>query len=280
MGSNSDKKEFDSDRKEFNSDKEFNSKKEFDSKKEFNSKKEFDSKKKDFNSKKFNSNYKSNRSRNNINTIQDLKNSIELKENKINDLKELLEIKDEEKQEVEYELSLKDQELNDLQSKLDILTVENEELTIELNEKESKISKLNNALVKCKYEKDKVDLVLKNEVNIEKSRLKEMDNLNNTIKEKIAIIHDKQEQINYLRTLIDDYKDQTKNNTDNLDLQLKKITKTYEGLLNQKDSIIEKQEQNINELIESQKQIAKDNKATITRLELEIGKYREELKKS
>ena len=106
-----------------------------------------------------------------------------------------------------------------------------------------------------------------------------MDDLEAKIQEKVSIINDKQDQINYLRGLIDDYKEQVKSNTDNLELQLKKITKTYDSLLAQKDSIIEKQEQSINELIESQKQIAKDNKANVTSLELQIGNYRELLKK-
>ena len=99
------------------------------------------------------------------------------------------------------------------------------------------------------------------------------------INEKIAIIDDKQDQINYLRTLINDYKEQVKSNSDNLELQLKKISKTYENLLSQKDSIIEKQDKTIEEMIESAKQIAKDNKATITSLEMQIGNYRELLKK-
>ena len=106
-----------------------------------------------------------------------------------------------------------------------------------------------------------------------------MDELEKKILEKESIIKDKQEQINYLRTLIDDYKEQTKNNTDNLELQLKKITRTYDNLLSQKDSIIEKQDKTISDMIESSKQIAKDNKANITSLELQIGNYRELLKK-
>ena len=79
--------------------------------------------------------------------------------------------------------------------------------------------------------------------------------------------------------MINDYKEQVKNNTDNLELQLKKITRTYDNLLSQKDSIIEKQDKAIEEMIESAKQTAKDNNATITSLELQIGNYRELLKK-
>ena len=138
---------------------------------------------------------------------------------------------------------------------------------------------LNNTLIKYKFEKEKLDLKLKNEINYEKSRMKEMDDLEKKINEKIAIIDDKQDQINYLRSLINDYKEQVKSNTDNLELQLKKITRTYDNLLSQKDSIIEKQDKTIEEMIDSAKQLAKDNNATITSLELQIGNYRELLKK-
>ena len=176
----------------------------------------------------------------------------------ISQLKEELEIKNEQIQELEYELSLKDEKID---------------------EKDQKITNLNNTLIKYKFEKEKLDLKLKNEINYEKSRMKEMDDLEKKINEKIAIIDDKQDQINYLRSLINDYKEQVKSNTDNLELQLKKITRTYDNLLSQKDSIIEKQDKTIEEMIDSAKQLAKDNNATITSLELQIGNYRELLKK-
>ena len=101
--------------------------------------------------------------------------------------------------------------------------------------------------------------------------MKEMDDLEKKINEKTAIIEDKQDQINYLRGLINDYKEQVKSNSDNLELQLKKITRTYDNLLTQKDSIIDKQDKTIEEMIESAKQLSKDNKATITSLEMQIG---------
>ena len=180
---------------------------------------------------------------------------------------------------MEYELSLKYKEIDDLKNDLELRKVELDELLNESMEKDKKISILNNNLMKYKFEKEKVDLKLKNEINYEKSRMKEMDDLEKKINEKVAIIDDKQDQINYLRTLINDYKEQVKNNTDNLELQLKKITRTYDNLLAQKDSIIEKQDKTIEEMIESAKQLAKDNNDTITSLELQIGNYRELLKK-
>ncbi|MBO7444658.1 MAG: glycosyl transferase [Methanobrevibacter sp.] len=176
-------------------------------------------------------------------------------------------------------MSLKDEKIEDIRNDLELKAVEIDEYSQKLDEAKEKVSKLNNTLVKYKFEKEKLDLKLKNEINYEKSRMKEMDDLEKKINEKVAIIDDKQDQINYLRSLINDYKEQVKSNTDNLELQLKKITRTYDNLLSQKDSIIEKQDKTIEEMIESAKQMAKDNKATITSLELQIGNYRELLKK-
>ncbi|MBO7715628.1 MAG: glycosyl transferase [Methanobrevibacter sp.] len=176
-------------------------------------------------------------------------------------------------------MSLKDEKIEDIRNDLELKSVEIDEYSQKIDEKDKKITDLNNTLIKYKFEKEKLDLKLKNEINYEKSRMKEMDDLEKKINEKIAIIDDKQDQINYLRSLINDYKEQVKSNTDNLELQLKKITRTYDNLLSQKDSIIEKQDKTIEEMIDSAKQLAKDNNATITSLELQIGNYRELLKK-
>ena len=166
----------------------------------------------------------------------------------ISKLKEELEIRNEEIQELEYELSLKDEKIDDIRNDLELKNVEIDEYSQKIEEKDQKINNLNNTLIKYKFEKEKLDLKLKNEINYEKSRMKEMDDL-------------------------------VKSNTDNLELQLKKITRTYDNLLSQKDSIIEKQDKTIEEMIDSAKQLAKDNNATITSLELQIGNYRELLKK-
>ena len=174
---------------------------------------------------------------------------------------------------------MKDEKIDDIRNDLELKNVEIDEYSQKIDEKDQKITNLNNTLIKYKFEKEKLDLKLKNEINYEKSRMKEMDDLEKKINEKIAIIDDKQDQINYLRSLINDYKEQVKSNTDNLELQLKKITRTYDNLLSQKDSIIEKQDKTIEEMIDSAKQLAKDNNATITSLELQIGNYRELLKK-
>ena len=82
-----------------------------------------------------------------------------------------------------------------------------------------------------------------------------------------------------MRTLIDDYKNQVKNNTENLEIQLRKISKTYEGLLSQKDVIIEKQDDNIKSLLKSKEEIVKSNKTNIISLKLQNDKYRELIEK-
>ena len=127
--------------------------------------------------------------------------------NEISKLKEELEIKSEQIQELEYELSLKDEKIEDIRNDLELKTVEIDEYSQKIEEKDQKINSLNNTLIKYKFEKEKLDLKLKNEINYEKSRMKEMDDLEEKINEKIAIIDDKQDQINYLRSLVNDYKE-------------------------------------------------------------------------
>ena len=105
----------------------------------------------------------------------------------INELKEQLEIKNEEIQELEYELSLKDEKIEDIRNDLELKSVEIDEYSQKIDEKDKKITDLNNTLIKYKFEKEKLDLKLKNEINYEKSRMKEMDDLEKKINEKIAI---------------------------------------------------------------------------------------------
>lgn len=69
------------------------------------------------------------------------------------------------------------------------------------------------------------------------------------------------------------------NNTENLEVQLRKISKTYEGLLAQKDLIIEKQDENIKSLLKDKEEIIKSNKTNVISLKLQNDKYRELIKK-
>ena len=75
--------------------------------------------------------------------------------------------------------------------------------------------------------------------------------------------------------MIDDYKEQLGKNTENLDLQLKKISKSYEDLLSQKDSIIQKQDEQIANLMKANEEIVKSNKTNVISLKLQNEKYQE-----
>lgn len=64
-----------------------------------------------------------------------------------------------------------------------------------------------------------------------------------------------------------------------MEVQLRKISKTYEGLLAQKDLIIEKQDENIKSLLKDKEEIIKSNKTNVISLKLQNDKYRELIKK-
>ena len=66
---------------------------------------------------------------------------------------------------------------------------------------------------------------------------------------------------------------------ENLEIQLRKISKTYEGLLAQKDQIIEKQDENINLLLKEKDEMMKSNKTTIITLKRQNDNYRQLLEK-
>lgn len=167
----------------------------------------------------------------------------------------------------------------DLKETIELKNAEIDELNMELANKDKEINKYKNYITKLRYEIKTLDLKLDGEINNEKAKIKELDDLQEKIKEKQEIITDKQDQIKYLRTLIDDYKNQVKNNTENLEIQLRKISKTYEGLLSQKDLIIEKQDDNIKSLLKSKEEIVKSNKTNIISLKLQNDKYRELIEK-
>ena len=56
---------------------------------------------------------------------------------------------------------------------------------------------------------------------------------------------------------------------------MRKISKNYDELLKQKDLIIEKQDEHINNLIKSKEEIIKSNKTNIISLKLQNEKYQE-----
>ena len=166
------------------------------------------------------------------------------------------------------------QSFRDLKETIELKDGEIEELTMELETKKDEINKLKLYSTKLKYEKQNLEDKLDNEINNEKAKMKELDDLDKKIKEKQEIIDDKQDQVKYLRSLIDDYKTQIKDNTENLEIQIRKISKTYEGLLAQKDQIIENQNEQINLLINEKEEMMKTHKTSIISLKRQNDNYR------
>ena len=121
------------------------------------------------------------------------KNQIRKFKKQITELEERLEIEDIKRQEAEWSLEEKKDEIKDLKSQIDLKNVEIDELNQDAKEKDEKISKYKNTLLKSKYEKEQLEWKIKNEINNEKSKLKELDELDKKIKEKEAIIEDKQD---------------------------------------------------------------------------------------
>lgn len=167
------------------------------------------------------------------------------------------------------------QSFRDLKNEIELKNAEIDELTMDLNDKVEEINKLKLYSTKLKYEKKNLEDKLDTKIDYDKARMKELDDLAEKLKEKDEIIEDKHDQVKYLRSLIDDYKTQVSENTQNLELQLRKISKTYESLLAQKDMIIEKQDEQISNLIKSKEEIIKSNKTNVISLKLQNEKYQE-----
>lgn len=165
--------------------------------------------------------------------------------------------------------------LDDLRYELELKNAEIDELNMELQDKTEEINKLKLYSTKLKYEKKNLEDKLDTKIDYDKSRMKELDDLTEKLKEKDLIIADKQDQVKYLRSLIDDYKVQINANTENLEVQIRKISKSYEDLLKQKDMIIEKQDEQISNLIKSKEEIIKSNKTNVISLKLQNEKYQE-----
>lgn len=167
------------------------------------------------------------------------------------------------------------QSFQDLKYEIELKNAEIDELTMELQSRSEEINKLKLYSTKLKYEKKNLEDKLDTKIDYDKARIKELDDLSEKLIEKDAIIEDKQDQVKYLRSLIDDYKNQVSSTTENLEIQLRKISKTYEGLLEQKDMIIQKQDEQISNLIKSNEETVKSNKTNIISLKLQNEKYQE-----
>ena len=161
----------------------------------------------------------------------------------------------------------------DLKNEIELKNAELDELSMELESKNEEINKLKLYTTKLKYENKNLKDKLETKIDYDKATLKELDDLNQKLKEKDNILSDKQDQVKYLRSIVDDFKTYSKTNTENLDIQLRKISKSYEGLLAQKDVIIEKQDQIIKNLTKTNDEIVKTNKTNLLSLKIQNEKY-------
>ncbi len=229
--------------------------------------------------------------------IENLQRLITEKENKINQLKSDIKEKDQDINDKEKAIKAYKSKIDDLMNDPSVLNAmnnkqtdvditkeafqkekDNFELEIRVKqkiiaEKDEKIAKLTRYIAKLKNDNKSLEIKMESEINNEKAKLKELDFLEEKLKEKDGIIEDKQDQVKYLRELIDDYRLQIKEVTENLEVQLRKVSKTYEDLLNQKDMIIEKQDENIASLIKSTEEMNKTNKTSMYSLEAQNKKY-------
>lgn len=169
--------------------------------------------------------------------------------------------------------------MDDLRYELELKNAEIDELNMELAQKTDEINKLKLYSTKLKYLNKNLEDKLDTKIDYDKARIKELNDLEEKIREKEVIIEDKHDQVKYLRSLIDDYKQQIASNSENLELQLKKISKTYDDLLKQKDVIIEKQDEQIANLIKSKEEIIKSNKTNVISLKLQNEKYQDMIEK-
>ena len=167
------------------------------------------------------------------------------------------------------------QRFRDLKNEIELKNAEIDELSMELDAKNEEINKLKLYSTRLKYEKKNLEDKLDTKIDYDKARIKELDDLQEKIVEKDRIIEDKHDQVRYLRSLIDDYKSQIKSNSEELEVQLRKISKSYEDLLSQKDSIIAKQDEMIDKLTKANDEIVKSNKTNVISLKLQNEKYQE-----
>lgn len=167
------------------------------------------------------------------------------------------------------------QSFRDLKNEIELKNAEIDELSMELDAKNEEINKLKLYSTRLKYEKKNLEDKLDTKIDYDKARIKELDDLQEKIVEKDRTIEDKHDQVRYLRSLIDDYKSQIKSNSEELEVQLRKISKSYDDLLSQKDSIIAKQDEMIDKLTKANDEIVKSNKTNVISLKLQNEKYQE-----
>ena len=76
------------------------------------------------------------------------------------------------------------QSFRDLKETIELKDAEIDELTMELESKKEEINKLKLYSTKLKYQKENLEYKLDNEINNEKAKIKELDDLDKKIKEK------------------------------------------------------------------------------------------------
>ena len=108
------------------------------------------------------------------------------------------------------------QSFRDLKNEIELKNAEIDELSMELDAKNEEINKLKLYSTRLKYEKKNLEDKLDTKIDYDKARIKELDDLSEKLVEKDKIIEDKQDQVRYLRSLIDDYKTQIKSNSEEL----------------------------------------------------------------
>ncbi|MBQ8018528.1 MAG: glycosyl transferase [Methanobrevibacter sp.] len=167
------------------------------------------------------------------------------------------------------------QSFRDLKNEIELKNAEIDEMSMELDAKNEEINKLKLYSTKLKYEKKNLEDKLDTKIDYDKARIKELDDLQEKLIEKDKIIEDKHDQVRYLRSLIDDYKTQVKSNSEELEIQIRKISRSYDDLLSQKDLIIEKQDEIIEKLTKANDEIVKSNKTNVLSLKLQNEKYQE-----
>ena len=111
---------------------------------------------------------------------------------------------------------MSNESIRDLKNEIELKEAEIDELNMELQQKIEEINKLKLYSTKLKYQNKNLEDKLDTKIDYDKATMKELDDLSEKIKEKEEIIEDKQDQVKYLRSLIDDYRNQITANTENL----------------------------------------------------------------
>ena len=87
------------------------------------------------------------------------------------------------------------QSFRDLKNEIELKSAEIDELALELESKNEEINKLKLYSTRLKYEKKNLEDKLDTKIDYDKARIKELDDLQEKLAEKDAIIDDKHDQV-------------------------------------------------------------------------------------